>query len=410
MQKKILFYSDCFIFGGSENVLVNLLNSSKIQNRYEIFFAYRYTKEYDYNVKEKIDKNVTIIPIKLLANNSLLYRLKLNGINFIIFFLIKSILKFIELTGLYWLYALIKIIILLKKYRPDILFINNGGYPGAFSCRTAVISAKILGIKSVIMNINNLALKPSYLQKIIDKVIEKKVFRFITASVAAGKRLEKNRNFKHDKIISIPNTINFSSYDVINNNILKNEININRKCVIIGSVGLLTKRKGHKYLIDAIHILINELNIKNFKVVIFGNGEEINNLENKIKTLGLKNYCSIVGFRKNIQNYMKDFDIFVLPSINNEDFPYVNLEVMSLGIPIVSTNVAGIPEQVINGTNGYVVEPKNPEQLAFKLSILIKDEKKRKLMGINGRKLFEKKYNYEKIINKYINLFDSINR
>ncbi len=225
---------------------------------------------------------------------------------------------------------------------------------------------------------------------------------------AAGKRLVTIRGFDENKIINIPNTIDLKQFKITQDTYLKEEFSLGNDKIIIGSVGLLTERKGHYYLIEAANILYNKKKINKFVIIIFGEGEERNNLEILIKKYGLDNICLLPGFKNNIQNYIKDIDVFVLPSISNEDFPYVNLEAMLLSKPIIGTDVAGIPEQVINEYNGYLIEPRNIEDLVNSLEKMILNNEKNREMGNNSYELFKNKYNYELIINKYIKLFESL--
>lgn len=87
-------------------------------------------------------------------------------------------------------------------------------------------------------------------------------------------------------------------------------------------------------------------------------------------------------------------DIFVLPSYN-EAFPLVILEAMQHSKPVVSTYVGGIPDQVMNGDNGFLVKPRDAEALADSIEILLKDKSLRKKMGVRGHQLYLEKFTDE---------------
>jgi len=78
---------------------------------------------------------------------------------------------------------------------------------------------------------------------------------------------------------------------------------------------------------------------------------------------------------------------------------------MYLQIPVVSTNISGIPELIENGKEGFLVEPENVEQLANALKILLQDEDMRRKMGKRGRKKIEEKFNIHKEVEKLLRIW-----
>ena len=125
-------------------------------------------------------------------------------------------------------------------------------------------------------------------------------------------------------------------------------------------------------------------------------------LNDKIKMVG-----AVYGDKKDF--LFKESDIFVFPTYYElEAFPLVNLEAMSAGLPVISSNEGSISEAVIHGKNGYIVDPHNPSQIADYVLNLIKDEELRKNMGIASRQIFEKRYSlkaYHKKLEEGINHF-----
>lgn len=98
-------------------------------------------------------------------------------------------------------------------------------------------------------------------------------------------------------------------------------------------------------------------------------------------------------YGKEKKKYFHQADIFAFPTFYfNECFPLVNLEAMEYGLPVISTNEGGIPDEIINGKNGFVVEAENAEMLAGSIEKLIIDKPLRKTMGEEGRKMFIKRF------------------
>jgi glycosyltransferase involved in cell wall biosynthesis len=397
-MKSVLIFSDCILHGGSELVILNLLKSQRINEKFEVHYAFRSHKEYNKKIVFEKTNFDRIIPVFLLSNDNLNYKYKNAGlIKYII--LIWPII--LEKLGFYFLINSFIFSFLFLRIKPDILFINNGGYPGAKNCLYAAIIAKIHSIKKVVMNINNMAHNPRfYFDVYFDFFLNMSVTHFVTASKAAKVKLATARKFPEEKIINIPNTV-VESYLNENHSICNRQFD---NSIIVGGVGLLTKRKGFNIFIESINVLIKEKKINNIKFYIIGDGEEREKYLELIHFYKLSEFIFLPGFSKDILSVISSFDLFVLPSISNEDMPYVLLEAMSLKKPIISTNVAGIPEVVLNNYNGLIVNPGDIIELSNAMEKLINNSSLRELFGMNGYQLFKSKFSYEKAINSYAEL------
>jgi len=102
-------------------------------------------------------------------------------------------------------------------------------------------------------------------------------------------------------------------------------------------------------------------------------------------------------------------DIFVFPSYYPaEGHPWVIVEAMAAGLPIITTNQGAIIESVRDGVNGFIIEKKNPEQIARKIKILIDDPKLRKKMEAESRKLYMENFTEDKMIEKMTLVFNTV--
>lgn len=165
-------------------------------------------------------------------------------------------------------------------------------------------------------------------------------------------------------------------------------------------VGALTKRKGVEYLIKA----FKEIENKDVKLVLIGEGRERKNLESMVKGLGLKN-VEFKGYLED-EELIKHYnmaDIFVLPSLK-EGFGQVLLEAMACGLPIIATDASAIPEVV--GNAGILVGPKNPKALASAIRMLIDDEELRDELGEMGRKRVEENFTWEKVVDQTVRVYE----
>lgn len=197
--------------------------------------------------------------------------------------------------------------------------------------------------------------------------------------------------------------------------ILNNSININKnvdfeyeKRKIILFLGELSQRKGILDLIEA----INNLNKSNFlskytgiKFVLAGKGECEGEIQNKIDNYNLKEYIELPGWvsGKKKNDLIRNSIALILPSYN-EGLPICILEAMSLGVPVISTNVGSIEEAVINNQNGFIINPGDIGELKKSIEeILIKD--KWIYMAKNAKEIAEENFSEEEYFKKITNIY-----
>jgi glycosyltransferase involved in cell wall biosynthesis len=193
----------------------------------------------------------------------------------------------------------------------------------------------------------------------------------------------------------------FSSYKIEN-------IKTNHKINIL-FVSNLIKIKGHDTFLQALAILNNK-NIPLYGYIIGAESEfSQENLCQMIDKQALHNIVSYVGPKYNHEKlyYYAKSDIFIMPT-RHEVFPGVVLEAMQFGIPVIATNVGGIPEIIDDGINGFIVDKDNPSQIAHKIELLINDKMLRKKMGESAREKFLKNYTFSKYEHNMKHVFNSI--
>lgn len=408
MKKKILIFSDCFIYSGSEVVIENILKSELIEKHFDLSFIYGYNRNYDKRLRERMKylgisenkfSSVNLLSPDILTK-AINYHQKKLSFNFIYLSIAYILLRSMKFLCISHIINYFTLNYRFKRASPDIIYINNGGYPASLQCIIAVFVAHALNIKAIYFNINNMAMHRSkWYHKYIDTYINKYVTKFITASYAAQEQAIYARNFSRGSFIRIPNTI-FNDYLISN----KYSIESESKTFRFGSVGLLTERKGYHVLIKAVELLVYQHKLTNFELQIIGEGEEKHNLEKLVRSCKLENYVNFLNYQSKPLDYVVEFDVFVLPSIKNEDFPYVILEAMILGKPVIGTRVAGIPEQIDHEINGLLVTPNNSDELADAMLCLLK-RKDLKVIGLNSKLKYFNEFSYQKIENEYNSLF-----
>ncbi|MEE9516115.1 MAG: glycosyltransferase [Candidatus Adiutricales bacterium] len=151
---------------------------------------------------------------------------------------------------------------------------------------------------------------------------------------------------------------------------------------LLGMVAELDHRKGHKYLIEAMPAVFRAH--QDARLLIVGQGPLENQLKAQITGLGLQDAIILTGHREDIPEILHLLDIFVLSSIN-EGMGRVIVEAMACGLPVVASNLMGIPELVEDGVTGFLFRPRDSHGLAEKIIELLDNPEKAEKMGFIGR-------------------------
>lgn len=166
------------------------------------------------------------------------------------------------------------------------------------------------------------------------------------------------------------------------NDILRKEYNISRDKKIIGTAAALVPHKDiYTFIATAKKYIQKE---KDAVFFIIGDGEEKDRLYKKIEEEGLQNDIIMTGFKINILECIKSFDIFLFTS-TMEGLSTTLLDVMALGIPLVATKAGGAKEILIHTKNALVAEPRDTDTLASHLLSLINDDKKKEELTSYGK-------------------------
>jgi len=181
---------------------------------------------------------------------------------------------------------------------------------------------------------------------------------------------------------------------------------------IIFTTGRMVERKGFEYLIKAMPIVLSE--IPNAKLIIGRDGHRRPYLESLSSKLEISDKVIFPGIidNKDLPKYMAIADVFVLPSIvdqngDTEGLGLVLLEALASGTPVIGSNVGGIPYIIKNGENGFLVEQKNPEELAKRILELF-DEELNYIIGNAGKKYVEDNFTWDVIVDTFIKCLNAV--
>lgn len=170
------------------------------------------------------------------------------------------------------------------------------------------------------------------------------------------------------------------------------------------TTGTVNKRKGQYIIVEAMHKMNQEV-LKDVHLTVMGIGPDYSGLLNKTEEFGLKDHITFLGNVPNaeVHQHLCAENIFVLMS-RNEGLPISVIEAMRAGLPVISTRVDGIPEQV-DDRNGILIDP-NIDQLTEVLNHLPDYDWTE--LGKNSRKRYENEYTFDRMLSDYADMFDSL--
>jgi glycosyltransferase involved in cell wall biosynthesis len=224
----------------------------------------------------------------------------------------------------------------------------------------------------------------------LDNLVREASF-VITVTNYSANRLKQEFPYARDKIIRVYNGLDPSRYKAAVSG---------AEPLRIVSVGRLIEKKGWRYLIEACALLRE--NGLGFDCRIVGDGPDKEALQYLIDQLGLNDWVHLIGSRSQseIINILAESSLFVLPAVrdqkgDSDNLPTVLIEALASSLPVVATEVAGIPEIVEEETNGLLVPEKDSKQLASAIERLGRDPSRLRAFGIESRRIAEQTFALE---------------
>jgi glycosyltransferase involved in cell wall biosynthesis len=373
----------------------------------EIHFHYKFHQEYDDHLRALGISGVIFTPfgnrfrrISLIDNDR--PKLENKFLNYLEFILIRILYYPLFIYDIYKFYLYI------SKIKPDIVHINNGGYPGSRSARSFAIACKLRKVSKIIFVVNNTAIPYKYFYRLVewplDQIVKKSVTTFVTASKFARLALIQTLKIPNSKAVQIYNCTPIAKFS--NNNFMQNRLGFDANTFIIGIFGQLIPRKGQIEFIKLFSRIVKKLDIDlKIKILIVGSGNKLNEIYKLITFLQVDNYFVLIPENRNFLQYMSICDLILQPSLENEDLPTTLNWALQLGKPVMGTNVGGINEIILPSINGFIIDLSNSEDFLSKLNLLILDKELLKTFSDNSRMLWNRLLRPDRVIPKYLKLY-----
>ncbi|MGQ9524782.1 MAG: glycosyltransferase family 4 protein [Armatimonadota bacterium] len=228
------------------------------------------------------------------------------------------------------------------------------------------------------------------------ETVERIAFRALdlVLAVSEAKRRELLRlGVPPGKTLTVHNSVDVSEPGLVKGRRYRarHKIGLDDKTLAIGSVGRLSPEKGHAVLIEALSCLSNSGVTP--KLILVGDGPEAEYLRTTARRLGVDHQVSFMGFREDAADLIAGLDLFVLPSFT-EGLPNVLLEAFANQVPVVASQVGGVPELVEHGHTGLLVPPRDSRALAEAIAAMLTDHQAAARMAHAGSQLVRTRFSF----------------
>jgi glycosyltransferase involved in cell wall biosynthesis len=220
--------------------------------------------------------------------------------------------------------------------------------------------------------------------------------RVIVPSAWLGKMVEKHTNLPKKSITHVPYGVDLELFKPIPDSRRSIDLNLQEEDKIVMFVGYnYEERKGMRFLISALPTLRKK--IKGFKLLVLGERPTDIKLEEDIVFTGRVMY-------EEMAKYYSASNVVVIPTLS-DNLPMTILESMACGTPVVGTNVGGIPEMIVDGVNGFLIEPENTEMMIDRINKILMDRRRGRSMGAMGRTYVQEKFALKDMLDKTMEIY-----
>lgn len=291
----------------------------------------------------------------------------------------------------------------MKRERFQIIH-THGYFAGTFG-RFAAILARV---PVIIAHVHSTHYDYSKRNLLIERFLSYFTDRIICISRAVEMFVIVNERIGSEKTCLIYNAVEPPDY-LFNDYLRKKmraSLGLDAEAIVIAVVASLTANKGHGVLLSAFQSVFQ--NHRSIRLLIVGDGPLRKQLETATRQLMLDQAVIFTGIRQDIYELLQTSDIFVLPSQDREGLGVALIEAMAVGLPVIGTNLGGIPEVIEDDENGFLVSPGSSKQLAEALKKLVNDQVLRTGMGLRGRQMYEEKFTLPRMIRQIETLYNHL--
>jgi glycosyltransferase involved in cell wall biosynthesis len=405
---KICFFTEIYYKGGLDTFLINLINTWPDEAD-ELTLVCNSTHMGLCNIMKNTRRPVMIklydrVLTKLMAQGQQSQLMWARSLPVRVFFgLIRRCLQYPIIFP--WYVLTLTVFFLRSDF--DRLMVVNGGYPASLLGRSAIIAWSLAGKRPLaIMNFHSLAVTPPWHFKILENLIDKLVIKFSNQIVGVSKAclnsLQAREAFHNcTKLTYIYNGIE-DPIHFLNNDFTKTKSKLTKPyCLMLATYSLY---KGHFFLLEAFKSVLKDFPSAQLRIYGYGLAHEKQQVTEEILRLNLRSNVILGDFVLQTNKLFASASVLVVPSQAYESFGLTIIEAMAHSVPVVATDVGGIPEVLRDSCAGYVCSKDSPIEFADAIKNIIGKPTLASELGRNGRMVFESRFKASTMTKQYYNL------
>ena len=287
---------------------------------------------------------------------------------------------------------------LFRDRRPDIIHANGSqdhwvmaAARNLFRCPAAIVRTKH----------NSFPMRTHLSNRLLARRL---THRWIVVSEAVRQDMLAGALFAEPTIDTIHNGLDITQYEPRDGRSIRAEFGLGPDDVVIGTLGRLTKAKGHRYLFDAVAPLVRRPR-SNLRLLLVGWGEEVDILKAQAEELGIADAIVYAGLQDDVPRMISMFDIGVQASIDCESSSFAMKEIMAMAVPCVCTDFAGNAEIVDHERNGLVVPPADSDALREGIERLWHDDALRREFGVKARECIRTRFSADACVEQTLETY-----
>lgn len=285
----------------------------------------------------------------------------------------------------------------IRREHPDLLHAHSGR-----AHTLGILARAFSGMKIplVVARRVDFAIRPHFINRLKYRQAE----LFLAVSQACARRLAE-AGVNERKIRVIAEGTDPRRFEGADAEPIRREFGISPSDLVIGNVAVCEENKGQKTLLAGVAELLRDY--PHIQLFIVGEGPSRQALMEQAEKLGLRDHVHFPGFRRDVGNFLRLFDIFVMASLE-EGLCTSILDAQFFSLPVVASRVGGIPEIVRDGVQGFLVPPNNPAAMAAALRKLLESPGLRSRMGQAGRDQVLERFTADRMVADTVTAYDAV--